>query len=303
MKTLKDLGEFGLIAEMRKRVKKGRQVLRGIGDDTAVLKSGPGKDLLFTTDILIENKHFRLREATPFEIGRKAIAVNVSDIAAMGGVPTHAVVAVGLPTSTPVSFARELQRGLAWAAKEWNLNIVGGDTNAAESLVVSVAMLGEVESGKALTRSGAKVGDVLFVTGWLGGSYDSGKHLNFTPRLEEARYLTKNFKIHAMMDVSDGIASDIHRLAAESRVGAFISEEALPLSPGADLNGALTDGEDFELLFTMSVKDAARLSLFPPKGRLAPFRPIGKIVAQKEGVWLKGESRQARIPESGFRHF
>jgi thiamine-monophosphate kinase len=202
-----------------------------------------------------------------------------------------------------VDFARELQRGLSSAAKEWGVNIVGGDTNACDYVIVSVAMMGEVPHGKALTRAGAKPGDVLFVTWTLGGSYDSKKHLNFTPRLRESQFLVKNFKVNAMMDVSDGIASDIHRLAAESGVGAYISEEAVPQSPGTDLHHALTDGEDFELLFTLPVKEAVRLSLWPSKEKMAPFQPIGKIVTKKEGIWLKGERRQTLIPESGFRHF
>lgn len=303
MKTLKDLGEFGLIAEIRKKTKTDRRVLKGIGDDTAILKNTSGKDMLFTTDMLIEEKHFRLSDATPFEIGRKAIAVNVSDIAAMGGVPAHAVVAVALPPSLPVNFATELQRGISSAAKEWGVNIVGGDTNACDYVVISVAMTGEVSRGKALTRAAAKPGDVLFVTGTLGNSYASKKHLNFTPRLKEAQFLTKNFKVNAMMDISDGIASDIHRIASESQVGAFISEEAVPVTPGADLHHALTDGEDFELLFTLPVKEAVRLSLWPSKEKMVSFQPIGKIVTKKEGIWLKGERRQTSIPESGFRHF
>ena len=146
------MNEFGLISNIKQWIKNDARVLVGIGDDTTVLRPGKNKDILFTTDMLIEDRHFRRKDATPYEIGRKALAVNLSDIAAMGGVPTHAVVAIGLPKKCTGAFAKELYRGLQDLARRFRVNIVGGDTNRSEKLILSVALLGEVEKSKAVDR-------------------------------------------------------------------------------------------------------------------------------------------------------
>ncbi|MBI3316231.1 MAG: thiamine-phosphate kinase [Candidatus Omnitrophica bacterium] len=303
--SLRALGEFGLIAMIRRSIKNKPSVRVGIGDDAAVLSFTRRKDLLFTTDMLVEGRHFRRDRATPFEIGWKAMAVNVSDIAAMGGLPTAAVVSAGFPKDLSVGFIREIYRGLKAVSRKFGVDLVGGDTNRAETITLSVAMLGEVRRGKAICRSGAKIGDVIFVTGFLGGSVVSGKHLKFTPRVAEARYLARHFKVHAMMDLSDGLGSDIHRLTEASRAGAVISEPGIPVS-GVKISTeqALGDGEDFELLFTLSVKDAVRLALARPVAGLQPFHPVGKIVSAKEGVTLETKDMTRRkIRTLGFDHF
>ena len=297
-------GEFELIRGIRRKTRTDRSVVVGIGDDTAVLKVDASKDTLFTTDMLIEDKHFRLKEATAFEIGRKAMAVNISDIAAMGGVPTHAVISVGLPAGLPQKFVSELYRGIGAAARLFRVNVVGGDTNSSDKLVISVALLGECPKSRAVLRSGAKPGDVLFVTGELGGSYASKKHLRFTPRVKEAAYLTQNFDVHAMMDLSDGLAGDVRRIAEESGVGALISREALPVSSGSDADAALGEGEDFELLFALPPHEAARLTLASTPFGKSFFTPVGRITAKKEGVCLAGPGG-IKIPlrARGFDHF
>ncbi len=303
--TLASIGEFGLIEQIKKITWTDSSVLVGIGDDAAVLKSTGGKKILFTTDMLIEDRHFRRPEATGFGIGWKAIAVNVSDIAAMGGMPTHAVVSVGLPEDLRVEFVKQIYEGLKAMAKCFRVNLVGGDTNASDKLVISVALLGTCGKHAPVTRSGAKRGDVLFVTGDLGGSYASKKHLNFMPRIAEAQYLIKNFDIHSMIDLSDGLASDIHRLTQASRVGAVLLKEAVPVSSSAkNFEEALTEGEDFELLFTVSPKDAARLTLADKPRSLAPFSPIGKIVSKRDGVKLiKTNGQEEPLLEKGYNHF
>jgi thiamine-monophosphate kinase len=305
MATLGDLGEFGFIGELKKKLPSGKGVVRGIGDDTAVIRSSKGKDTLFTTDMLVEDHHFRLGEASGFEVGWKALAVNISDIAAMGGVPTFAVVSVGFPQALSAQFARDVYEGLARCAKTFGVTIVGGDTNASEKIVIAVSLLGEVEKGRAVLRSGAKKGDVIFVSGFLGGSYASKRHLSFTPRLREARYLCQKFKVNAMIDLSDGLSSDIRRLAEESGVGALLSKENIPISRDANgLKAALCEGEDFELLFTMSPKEAARLTLAAKDGKLAPFHPVGRIVDKKEGVCLVRDDRAREpLPAEGFDHY
>ena len=289
------LTEFELIARLRKKTGKSRRVLLGIGDDTALIRVKSGKDLLFTTDMLIEDRHFRRKEASAFEIGRKALAVNLSDIAAMGGVPTEAVIAVGLPRNLSDAYVEQLYSGMRFLAKRFGVSLVGGDTNRSEKLVISIAMIGEVARGKALRRSGARVGDAVMVSGALGGSYASKKHLNFTPRLQEAAFLAKKFHVHAMMDISDGLASDARRLAEESRVGILIEESRVPVSRAAkSVSQALTDGEDFELLFTLSEKEARQV---PKK-----FSVVGHVVSRAQGVKLLKKDG-SRVPlTGGFDH-
>lgn len=290
------LSEFELIARIRKKNSTSSRAILGIGDDTAVLRGAGAKDLLFTTDMLIENRHFRLKEATAYEIGRKALAVNLSDIAAMGGVPTVAVVALGLPKRLPGSFVGRLYDGMRKLAKAFRVDIVGGDTNASDRLVISVAMLGEVEKGKALRRSGARAGDCVVVSGSLGGSYASGKHLNFIPRIREARYLAKHFNVHAMMDISDGLASDARRMAEESRLGIVVEESLIPVSRAAkNTTQALTEGEDFELLFALSQKEAHRV---PKK-----FSIVGRVVSKPKGAWLQKKGGSIVPLLGGFDHF
>src|SRR3989338_6859221 len=187
-RALSRIGEFGLITRIGKRTRCDRSVLCGIGDDVAVLRGDSKKDLLFAADMLIEDRHFRMDEATPFEIGWKAVAVNVSDIAAMGGIPRHLVVSIGVPGSLSLDFIEAMYRGMRAVSKIYGVNLVGGDTNRADKLIVSVAILGEVPRGRAVLRSGARAGDVIFVTGGLGGSYKSGKHLRLRPRLKESRF-------------------------------------------------------------------------------------------------------------------
>ncbi len=303
-RTLEEVGEFGLIERVRKMNPKGAGVELGIGDDTAVVKIG-NKKILFTTDMILEGKHFDLNEATGFEIGWKALAVNLSDIAAMGGLPTHAVVAVGLPGKLSLNFVREIYRGIRALCRRFRVSVVGGDTNASEKLVVSVALLGEANFRVVAKRSDAKPGDVIFVSGPLGGSYASKKHLRFVPRIREAQFLMKHTRLHAMMDISDGLASDIHRLAEKSGVGACLVGEAIPRLQGISLNQALTDGEDFELLFTLSAKEASKLSLLV-HGRhgLPPFSPIGKIMPKSYGIRLLGSGgKNEPLACKGFDHY
>lgn len=293
------ISEFGFIQKIRKQIKASPPVKTGIGDDAAVLR-GTREDILFTTDMLIEGRHFRLNEASLFEIGKKAVAVNISDIAAMGGVPLHAVVAVGLPERFSAREAGALQDGIRFMARKFKVNIVGGDTNASDKLIVSVALLGAVAGNKAILRSGAKAGDCVWVTGSLGGSYPSGKHLNFTPRIAEARHLIKNYDVHAMMDISDGLASDLFRMAGESRVGFDIDSDKIPLSSRKiTLKEALNDGEDFELLFTLSLEDSLRLKKNRKVKNLSKFVEIGKVTQARQKVRLDGKL----MKEGGFDHF
>jgi thiamine-monophosphate kinase len=305
VKTLRSLGEFGWIAEARK--------LCGpkIGDDAAVLP-GEDMDLLVTTDMILEGRHFVLKGRTPstalgasaFEIGWKAMAVNLSDIAAMAGVPKTAVISLGAPADAKEKFLVQVYKGMLAAAKKFGVEIVGGDTNSNDQWVLAVTLFGTVEKGKAVRRRGAKPGDWVFVTGALGGSYRSKKHLRFTPRVKEARWLAKNFCLHSMMDLSDGLASDIRRIADESEVGAILNESAVPVSKHAETNAqALTQGEDFELLFTLSPDEAAKLMRKKKPSGFPPFTHVGWIVPGRKIEWLKKSGRLAPLKARGFEHY
>jgi thiamine-monophosphate kinase len=224
----------------------------GPGDDCAVLPDGT----LITTDILTEGVDFHLAEAGAYAVGRKAMGVNLSDIAAMGGTPTFALVGLVLPPECDVL---ELQRGLSEMAAEYGVPIVGGDTNSWDGgLVVSVTVLGKA-LGTPILRSGAKPGDAICVTGPLGGSL-LGRHLHPVPRLAEVERLLKIGAIHSMIDISDGLAKDLHHICEMSGVGAEIDADMIPIHADAEqralqtghtaLHHALHDGEDFELVFT-----------------------------------------------------
>ncbi len=299
VKMLGQIGEFGLIAHIARKIRTDKSVICGVGDDAAVISYTQDKYLLFTTDMLVEGVHFTRREASFYQIGRKSLAVNISDIAAMGGVPKYAQVAVGFPRQLSLRAVDELMRGINNLAKEYGVNIVGGDTNRANRIVLSVSLLGEVKKTNLTLRSGAKVGNLIFVTGNLGGSRRL-KQFNFIPRVKEAQEIIKKFKPTAMIDLSDGLVSDLQRIAEQSRVGAVVFEQLIPVCRGASLNSALYEGEDFELLFTVSL-DAARQFYRQDK---FPVTCIGKIVPKKNGLgMINKKAKLSSLKQKGFGHF
>ena len=279
MRGLQKLGEFGLIERMAKKVRTDKSVIRGIGDDTAVLSYTADKYLLFTTDMLIEGVHFTRKEATFPQIGRKALAVNISDIAAMGGIPKYAVISAGFPKELCLRAVDDIMRGINSLAKEYKINIVGGDTVRSSKIVLCVSLVGEAKKRELTLRSGAKVGDLIFVTGNLGASRRL-KQFNFIPRVKEAQAIIKKFKPTAMIDLSDGLASDLQRIAQASKAGAVIFEQLIPIARGVSLQSALYEGEDFELLFTIALDSVRK---FYKKDKF-PITCIGKVVEKKRGL-------------------
>lgn len=274
----------------------------GVGDDAAVLRGPTGGLLLFASDMLVEGVHFHRRQVSGQWVGWKALACNVSDMAAMGGQPQWAVVSLGLPPATPLRFIDALYAGLTRCARRFGVAIVGGDTVRAPQVVVDVAIVGTVAKRSVSLRRGARVGDVLFVTGRLGGSYRSGRHAQFMPRLAEAHELLKRVRVHAMMDVSDGLASDLWRMSEASRVTLRVEAEAIPVSKDArTLQHALMDGEDFELLFAV---DPRKAHLVPPHLGACPVTRIGGAVARGIGVELEQPTgRITPLVPTGFQHF
>lgn len=288
-KKLSDIGEFGLIGSLRKQ-------FAAVGDDTAVLPFGKDKFQLFTTDMIVEGAHFTLKSPA-VKIGHKAMASNISDIAAMGGKPTFAVVSLGVSPQTSVQFVKDLYNGMRNVGRKFGVAIVGGDTVKSNKLIINVALLGEVPKNRLVTRAGAQQGDWIFVSGPLGGSLKSGRHLTFTPRVKESQFLAK-FQPTAMIDISDGLAADLGHILEESKAGAIVYEHKIPLNRGATLNNALYDGEDFELLFT--VPPAAGKKLINDKR----FHFIGEIVDKKNGLTLVDRTwKSKRLPFKGFAHF
>jgi len=309
------MNEFELIARLTKSLPTNQSVVTGAGDDCAVLDLGvPDKVILFKTDAVVEGVHFT-KETPPEKIGHKALARCLSDIAAMAGTPTAALVTIALPKDYEPSFLEKVYDGMNVLAKQHGVAIVGGETTTyPERMLISISLIGTVARGKALLRSGAKVGDAILVTGELGGSIE-GKHLDFEPRLAEARWLAEHFSIHAMMDISDGLAGDLRHILKTSGVGGELLKRAVPISKAARAKArtgdaakpafiaALTDGEDFELLFTVSGKDAA--SLIDPWKKQFPdlkLSCIGKIVAG-EGIKIRDEHGLRPFNANGYVHF
>ena len=256
---LSELGEDRLLARLLPRLKLNQAVLAGAGDDCAVLRSSREKELiLFKTDCVVEGVHFLARDNAA-AVGWKAMMRPLSDFAAMSGVPQFALITFISPSRTPVNKIDNFYRGLQRAAARFGVSIVGGETSSTRGpIVISVSVVGFVEKNRWVSRSGGRAGDDLFVTGRLGGATRE-KHLRFVPRIEESRWLTKNFSVHAMMDLSDGLGADLPRLAKASKVGFTIDRESLPFAPGVTTDNAISDGEDYELLFAISPRESDRL--------------------------------------------
>jgi thiamine-monophosphate kinase len=308
--------ESELIAHLKPLLPTNDFVVTGAGDDCAVLELGaPDTQTLFKTDAVVEGIHFTAH-TEPERVGRKALARCLSDIAAMGGTPTAAVVTLGLPRGFEPERVKSLYRGLNRLAAQYQIAVVGGETTTNPGgWLVNVALLGTVPRGRALLRSGATAGDALFVTGALGGSL-AGKHLDFEPRLAEGRWLLEFGGVSALMDLSDGLASDLPKLLAASGVaGAELRKSAVPISREArdhartselakpPFVAAVTDGEDFELLFTVKSGHAVRLldewkAQFPS----LPLSCIGKLTA-KPGILVRSDEGVRPLPTRGYEHF
>ena len=303
--SLKKIKEIKMIESMARRLKANdKSVVVSIGDDAAVVKGGGGNYRLYTVDMLIESVHFKKNEDYK-KVGYKAMAVSVSDIAAMGGVPKYALVSVGLPRKNIDRAARSLYAGIARCAKKFDIAVIGGDTNRSSTLVIDVFMVGEVEPKKLVLRSGAKPGDHIFVSGPLGGSL-RGRHLVFEPRVRQARFLVDHFKVTSMIDLSDGLAMDLNRLVSASNVGALVFENKIPkTAPVVSTAHALSDGEDFELLFTLSGVNSLKLcQLMKKKKTTFKFYPIGRITDLFSGVRMgMADGRIQEVSARGFRHF
>jgi thiamine-monophosphate kinase len=304
--------EAELIAHLRKRLAPHPLLRLGIGDDAAVVRMAETDDCVLTVDLLTDHVDFELKEVDPRRVGRKALAVNLSDLAAMAAEPLAGVVALALPRQGGMDLALGLYEGLLPLAEQYGVAIAGGDTNSWEGpLVVSVTLVGKVTARGPLERSGAVPGDRIVVTGSFGGSI-LGRHFDFPPRVAEALLLAERYELHAGIDCSDGLSIDLAHLAEESRCGALLQPEAVPVADDArrladkladgstPLEHALGDGEDFELIVAVPPEDADRMLAEQPLG--VPLTAIGQFVAEP-GLWQVGGAgnRIALVPR-GYQH-
>jgi thiamine-monophosphate kinase len=328
---ISDSGEFGFIDRIRKKLNPpSTDVVKGVGDDCAVIGSMKEQLRLLTTDMLVENVHFRLDWTNPYLLGRKSLAANLSDIAAMGGVPSGALIGIGIPAETELDFLDGFYEGLNSVAAEFEVSLVGGDTvNSPTGIVISVAVDGQVSESEILYRSGARPGDVVFLTARVGSAaafldlknhgreYEKeselGKHhLDPRPHLKEGRIIAESKLASALIDVSDGFAADLGHICRESDVGAVIEQEKIPTDDELreycrqfdldELKFALQGGEDYVLLGTVAEDKAGYLESALNSAGCA-FVAVGQI-EEKKAIRLKSpDGTDIEIEDSGYDHF
>lgn len=329
-----EIGEFGFIDSIKGKCDipiKG--VIKGIGDDCAVLGSRAGRVLLFTTDMLVEDIHFVIDRIPFFQLGRKAVAVNLSDIAAMGGRPLVALISLAIPVETEVEAIQELYGGMRDICEHYDLTIGGGDTVASpDKLVINLSVIGDARENEVLYRSGASPGDKIYLTGYVGdsvaglkivrneitppkgtGGYFIKAHNDPTPLIETGRSIAASGLASAMIDLSDGLLSDLGHICEESRVGALLFAEKIPLSSelkllagGAGFNPldlAISGGEDYQLLFTVSAKNERGIEKLFKEHDLTPPYPIGEIEQGPCIRIVKADGSVAELQPKGFNHF
>jgi len=312
MRTLADIGENEWIRRLPRMVPLRSDVVTGIGDDCAVVRTDGRYDLLLKSDPVIEGVHFA-PDVPGERIGHKAVGRVLSDLAAMGGEPLWILMDLVAPARTATARVKAVYRGAARLARRHGVAIVGGDTSRGPALELHVFAVGRIPRGRAVLRSGARAGARVYVTGRLGGSL-SGRHLRFQPRLSEGRWLREGGWATAMMDVSDGLAADLPRLAAASGVGVEIEAEAIPVSAAAKravtvagmrsgLAHALGDGEDFELVFTVAERKAAAFAKAWRRRFRLPCSAIGRITRLAGRVVLREGGRIVPLAASGYEHF
>ena len=308
--------EFGLIDNIRKMFAAiPRNGFEGIGDDCTVFPLGGGESLVFTTDLLAENIHF-LRQATSArELGSKSLAVNLSDIAAMGARPIATLLSLAIPRDLPEGWIEDFMEGYRELSAQYSVGLVGGDTTASDSgLVVNVTAIGRIADSHIKRRSDARPGDLIAVSGTLGesgaglrdilaGRYDTALahiHHNPTPQIAEGIWLGARSEVHAMMDISDGIASDLRHIMEQSHVGAAVDTERIPTP--VDLETAVAGGEDYKLLFTIAPEGADALLADYRTNFGCVFHLIGHVTPGNRLEWLK-DGKLMSVNWQGFRHY
>lgn len=310
------MNEFSFINYLKKKMPGARRVALGIGDDAAVWSLTPGKQLVVSTDVIVENVDFRVNETSPEKIGRKALAINLSDMAAMGASPTAFVITLGKPRYISPSWLKRFYTGMLRLAKSYGVVCVGGDFSVSKEFFASVTIFGEVAPQQFVKRSGAMAGDWIAVTGRLGGSI-LRHHYDFTPRVREGLFLAKKIRPTSMIDISDGLIQDLSHILKASKVGAVLDLEKIPVSSDARkitkgdgskaLECALSDGEDFELLFTVSSWGKMMLEKnWRKKFPQVPLTWIGEVQGKAPRISWRRDGKWVAMPQlsqKGFSHF
>ncbi len=331
---LNDIGEFGFIKRITPdTIYDDRNVLRAIGDDAAVFTVDHNECIVLTTDLLVERIHFIKESVQGYELGYKSLAVNLSDIAAMGAKPQHAFVSIGIPIETPLEYLDELYRGMKQLAQLYSVNILGGDTTSSKTdLIINVAVTGAAKKNNILYRNTAKAGDAIYCTGFLGDSragldfilqnknpqHDYEKELLHAhtlprPHVEEGLFLSNTGAVHSCIDVSDGLSSDLMHIAEESNVGFIVDEKSIPISPQLQqycddnalnaIDYALSGGEDYVLVCTVDEKTSLQLEKnFYNTFNRAIYK-IGIITHDKKYVMKKRDGSLINIKPGGWDHF
>jgi thiamine-monophosphate kinase len=290
------LGEAKIIAEITRGVAEHPDVPVGIGDDCAAVRGvARGMLELLKVDGVVEGIHFD-PQTDLRRVGWKAVCRPISDIAAMGGLPKYALLTVAVPAEMDLSQLKALSTGIRRACARHGVTLVGGETSRSPGpLFISVTLTGFVERARCVTRSGGSPGDLLYVTGRLGGSL-KGWHLDFAPRVKEARWLTEHFTVKAMTDLSDGLAADLPRLAAASECGFTLQREAIPRNRDCSVEDALSNGEDYELLFAIDSRTAKKMErAWRKRFPRLPLVCIGLLEAKGHGL--------QHISGRGYDHF
>ncbi len=300
--------EFELIESIREKAKFHPGLQLGIGDDTAIFGFSRNKNSLITCDMLLEGVHFTLDQTSAYLIGRKSLAVNISDIAAMAGTPLIAVISIALPKTRNDTFVKELYRGIFELADEFEISIAGGDTNTWDGpTVINITLVGQEHDKGSVLRSGAQSGDWIMTTGSFGNSI-AGRQFTFQPRVKEAKLLHEAIGLHSMIDVSDGLSADLFHILEESKVGAILEASAISIhedvksnnSSKSHLEQALGDGEDFELLFTLSAKNGKKLIESPPFE--TKLTKIGEVTESPEALIKMPDDKIVPLLRQGWEH-
>lgn len=334
---MKSMDEFSFIEYLEKETPRAGRVSVGLGDDAAVMSVEQGKHLVVSTDVIVENVDFKTKALSPEKIGRKALAINLSDMAAMGALPKAFVISIGKPSYITASWLKRFYSGLLALARRYGVACIGGDFSRSKEFFASVTILGEAMPRQVVRRSGAKPGDLIAVTGALGGSILSHHH-DFTPRVLEGLFLAKHSTPTAMIDISDGLVQDLSHILKASKVGAVLDLDKVPVSrdakkmaravilkrgatkdlrPGSfafceaqddeALKKALSDGEDFELLFTVpSQKKMMLEKCWRKRFPRVPLAWIGKIEGRAFQIsWCRNGEKVAapKLAQKGFSHF
>lgn len=310
---IKDIGEFELIDKIAKKPR-DKNILVGIGDDAAVIKQEKGLQVL-TTDCLVEGDHFRREWFSPFQIGMKAVEINISDIASMGAIPKYVLVSFALPNDLEVDFVENIYKGMWKSCDKYNIEIIGGNMTHSEKIVISITLIGEVDNKNLALRSGAKPGDLIFVSGHLGNGraglrifqeeikgFENVKKGYLEPKAQLKTALKLSQYVNSMIDISDGLAPEIRHICNESKCGAIIYKDKIPISEevrGAakrlnedPYDYALFGGEDFELVYTVSKKNIENINGFL----------VGEIT-RKNDFLLSNKGKEKKLTKNGYDHF